>query len=399
MTRARDLLPSRRRALTGFAVFGLVAGSVLTLAGSASADTVPPGSTVDQQNTTGFTCFIATVAGQTFTPSVSGMLTAVSLNVTSSGVDPSNIDIESTTGGVPSGTILTTASFSAPLNGPLVFATPVHLTAGTDYAIVIESPNTLSCTNTNPYLAGGYVYFTGGVWSLDPVYDLQFATYMDSSVPSGVAGSAYTSQDVAAAIPLTATSTAGPISSYDLEVAPTHGSVSISGSTATYTPTTGYFGGDSFSFTATNVNGISDPRTVTVQVGSPVSALSVSTIVAGGQLTVTGSGLPPNATEQITLNSSPVLLTTVTTSAAGAFSKLVTIPASTAAGSHTITVTGTSGVDPAAAPLTVTAAIALAASGTDPGWLVALAVALLGLGLVARRYRHDRGGYSEVVNG
>ncbi|MEO6533910.1 MAG: Ig-like domain-containing protein [Pseudolysinimonas sp.] len=384
MTRARAI-PSRRGALTGLAVLGLVAGSVFALSGPASAAAVPPGSTIDQQNTNGtINCNVGPAVGQTFTAGVSGMLTAVSLNGVTSSVDPSTVDIETTTGGVPTGTILTSASFSSSLNGPLVFATPVHLTAGSVYAIVLESADTVNCTNTNPNTTGAYVYFSGGVWNADGFYDLQFATYMDSSVPLGVAGTAYTSQNVAATVPLTATTTVGPITSYQPEILPLHGTLSITGSTATYTPTTGYFGSDSFAYTATNGNGPSDPRSISVQVGSPASSLSVSTVIAGGQLTVSGSGLPPNVTEQITLNSSPVLLTTVTTSAAGAFSKVVTIPAATVAGSHTITVTGTSGVDPAAAPLTVTAA-ALAATGTDPGWLVALAAALLALGAVAAR--------------
>ena len=314
------------------------------------------------------------------------MLTAVSLNVISSGSDPSNVDIETTTGGLPSGTILASASFSAPLSAPLVFGTPVHLTAGTLYAIVVESPSNFDCTNTNSYAAGNFVYFSGGVWNTDPLFDFQFATYLNTSTPTAVAGSAYTSRELATAIPLTATTTVGSITSYNLEVAPTHGMVSITGSTATYTPTPGYFGADFFSFTATNANGPSGPATVSVQVGSPASSLSTSTVVAGGQLTVSGSGLPPNATEQITLNSTPVLLTSVTTSAAGTFSKVVTIPAGTAGGSHTITVTGTSGIDPAAAPLTVTAA-QLAATGTDPGWPALFGGAMLALGAIVVRVR------------
>ena len=392
-----DLLaPSRRRALAAVAALGLAAAAVFAVAAPASADSVPSGSTIDQQSNASGNCGTAVPLAQTFTAGVTGMLTAVALHLYSSGVDPSTVDIETTTAGEPSGTVLTSFSFTAPLDGVRVLPTSVRLTSGTQYAIVVESPGQFDCDFTNAYAGGSVVSFSGGAWDAPGPIDFNFATYMDTSVPTATAGSAYTSEGVTAVIPLSATSTAGAVTAYSLEIAPTHGSVSISGANASYTPAPGYFGSDSFSFTATNGNGISNPAFVSVQVGSPVSSLSVSTVVAGGQLTVTGSGLPPNATEQITLNSTPVLLTTVTTSATGTFSQLVTIPAATAAGSHTITVTGTSGVDPAAAPLTVTAAAVLAATGTDPAWPAALAVALLGLGAVALRVRRDRGGYSEA---
>ncbi|MGC6751801.1 Ig-like domain-containing protein, partial [Escherichia coli] len=51
--------------------------------------------------------------------------------------------------------------------------------------------------------------------------------------------------------------------------APTKGTVTISGTTATYVPTAGAFGADSFTYTATGPGGASQPATVTVTIATP----------------------------------------------------------------------------------------------------------------------------------
>jgi len=99
------------------------------------------------------------------------------------------------------------------------------------------------------------------------------------------------------------------------------------------------------------------------------------------------------------LHSDPVLLSSQVASAAGGASVTVTIPATTVAGSHTITVLGgTSGLQ-ASAALTVLAAAgsgasgSLASTGIDLGPLFALALALLAIGagviVMARRLREQ----------
>ncbi|HJW03531.1 MAG TPA: Ig-like domain-containing protein, partial [Azospira sp.] len=60
----------------------------------------------------------------------------------------------------------------------------------------------------------------------------------------------------------------GVASSVAVASAPSHGSVQVSGVTLSYTPTAGYRGTDTFTYTATNVTGTSAPATVTVQVMS-----------------------------------------------------------------------------------------------------------------------------------
>jgi LPXTG-motif cell wall-anchored protein len=92
----------------------------------------------------------------------------------------------------------------------------------------------------------------------------------------------------------------------------------------------------------------------------PVKASS-TTVTAGGQITLSGNGWKAGSTVTLTLNSTPVALGTATVDASGAFTKTVTIPADTAAGTHTITVSGT---DPAGAPRTVSVTITVSAAAT-----------------------------------
>ncbi|NYT39178.1 tandem-95 repeat protein [Sphingomonas sp. R-74633] len=79
-----------------------------------------------------------------------------------------------------------------------------------------------------------------------------------------------------AAVPYNSAGTAidlsGSISGVHTGIAtstPSHGTVTITNDVVTYTPTTGYFGLDSFTYTATGPGGTSPPATVTVTVGNP----------------------------------------------------------------------------------------------------------------------------------
>jgi hypothetical protein len=64
-------------------------------------------------------------------------------------------------------------------------------------------------------------------------------------------------------------SPSGQYTSLQVASAPAHGSASISGTTATYTPSQSYYGADSFTYTASGPSGTSLPATVSVNVGNP----------------------------------------------------------------------------------------------------------------------------------
>jgi hypothetical protein len=58
-------------------------------------------------------------------------------------------------------------------------------------------------------------------------------------------------------------------SSFDIQTAPAHGTASVSAAgAASYTPAAGFSGTDSFTYTATNANGVSPGSTVTVDVAA-----------------------------------------------------------------------------------------------------------------------------------
>ncbi|PRB03506.1 metallophosphoesterase [Microbacterium sp. MYb72] len=133
--------------------------------------------------------------------------------------------------------------------------------------------------------------------------------------------------------------------------------------------------------------------------------LSAASVVAGGTVSVTGTGFAADAKLALELHSDPVSLGTVEADANGAFTRTVTIPASTPAGAHALVAVLPDGTE-VTAPITVTAASTgevvtpggatggaakgdLATTGADSTPYIVTAVVLLalGLGLVALRRR------------
>ncbi len=173
---------------------------------------------VDQQNTSigtsGVGITVTTWGGQTFTPSVNGLLTAADLNLFCSGCTGTTpnltLSLRATSGGLPTGADLATGTITGFGNGGVAsyfhvtFSPQVALTAGTMYAMVIRptanpSPGTYALTRSGTSTAGNNVYpggtrvsgaTSGTVWSIPLTggvsTDAGFVTYMDSGYgPSG----------------------------------------------------------------------------------------------------------------------------------------------------------------------------------------------------------------------
>lgn len=90
---------------------------------------------------------------------------------------------------------------------------------------------------------------------------------------------------------------------------------------------------------------------------APAATLSTggtTTFTVGDRVPLTATGLAANTMYEIVLHSDPVLLDTVTTDTAGAFSTSVVIPAGTPAGSHTLQVETADGEAVLALGITVT---------------------------------------------
>jgi len=159
---------------------------------------------IDQQNltvsTSGFGFSNVAWVAQTFTPAVTGQLTRVDLDLfcaSCSGANPNiTVSIRNTTGDVPSGADLATATipgFNSPSGGFFAanFGAPPTLTAGTRYAIVFrlvaarigtQAYVTSTAGGQGPYANGRRATSanSGGTWTGDSTRDLGFITYMNS---------------------------------------------------------------------------------------------------------------------------------------------------------------------------------------------------------------------------
>ncbi len=141
-----------------------------------------------------------------------------------------------------------------------------------------------------PSTAGAYSFSVKATDSSTGTAATQTVSYslgISEAVPIAAAASASTAYNTATAIDLTAKLTGGPATSVSVASPPAHGTATASGKVITYTPTTGYNGPDSFSYTATGPGGTSAPATVTVTVGAPTLTLSPSAgSLTAGQVSV-----------------------------------------------------------------------------------------------------------------
>ncbi|WP_288193909.1 autotransporter domain-containing protein [uncultured Phyllobacterium sp.] len=114
--------------------------------------------------------------------------------------------------------------------------------------------------------------------------------------------------------------------------APAHGTATASGMSITYTPASGYTGPDSFTYTATNLDGTSAPATVTVTVSPPTMTLSPA-----GSLPDASSGSVYSQTFSAGGGTAPYTFSI----AAGSLPNGMTLNAATGALTGTPTVSGT----------------------------------------------------------
>ncbi len=113
-----------------------------------------------------------------------------------------------------------------------------------------------------------------------------------------------------------------------------------------------------------------------------VVTLTAAEVRAGGSLQVAATGLTAGGPVVVELHSAPVRLAALTSDASGAVAASVTVPASTAVGTHTVVVRDVTGGAVGTATLRVLAAVddPLATTGFG-GWLLgALALSLVVVG-------------------
>lgn len=200
MTQLRDGRPRHRRAAaTTAAALAVSMGALVT--GAAPAGAAGP---VDQQQTViDFPIAppsVPPVAAQTFTSAVAGLLDQVDIAIERSSGDTSGIftvEIQTLAGGAPSGTVVTSGTVAASAvtvssggddaNMPLVAVplTPVQISAGQSFAIVISHPTDEWFTSLafNDHYTGGELLLDNGLggWaSISPDTDMAFRTHVSA---------------------------------------------------------------------------------------------------------------------------------------------------------------------------------------------------------------------------
>ena len=166
-------------------------------------------------------------------------------------------------------------------------------------------------------------YANGGVYTIDGL-DVRF-NYTSTDVtltivPVAITQSISTNENTAASGTLTASGTDSNPLTYAVVSGPTEGTLtSFNASTGafTYTPTAGYYGGDSFTFTVTDNGATSASATVsiTVIIGTPiVTGLSTTLGAVAGGTSVTVTGNDFNSATAVDFNSTTAATFTVNSS-------------------------------------------------------------------------------------
>lgn len=96
-----------------------------------------------------------------------------------------------------------------------------------------------------------------------------YAVMINPALPIAGPKSVTVAFDKAGQIDLSGALSGGPAETLTITVPPSHGTATLNGSTVTYTPAAGYFGSDSFSYTASNASGTSAAAAVTIAVNPP----------------------------------------------------------------------------------------------------------------------------------
>ena len=121
-----------------------------------------------------------------------------------------------------------------------------------------------------------------------------------NTAPTATAASATTNEDVATAITLVGTDAEGDALTYSLATQPAHGTVTLVGNKAAYTPAKDYNGTDSFTFTVSDGKATSAPASVSLTVKAVNDAPTANagadqTVNPGVSVSLTGVGTDVDA--------------------------------------------------------------------------------------------------------
>ena len=187
-----------------------------------------------------------------------------------------------------------TVTAISPANGSTAGGTTVTITGtgfalatavnfGSTAAAAFTVVNATTITATSPAGTGIVdvtVTNSGGTSAAGAPDRFSFATAPVAGTKTVTA--AYNSSSATStAIDLSSVITGGTATGVTVTNPTGHGSTSVSGTTVTYTPTTGYYGVDSFSYTANGLGGTSSAAAVSITVSAPTIAVSPASPPAG----------------------------------------------------------------------------------------------------------------------
>jgi uncharacterized protein YhjY with autotransporter beta-barrel domain len=245
-------------------------------------------------------------------------------------------------------------------DGVAIVTAPAHGTASVAGDIVTYTPT------AGYFGADSFTYSATGPGGTSAPATVS-VTVATPAVPTAAAGTVDVGYDSAGqAIPL---QPSGVYTTVAIATAPTKGTVTLSGTTATYVPTPGSFGADSFTYTATGPGGTSAPATISVTIATPAtpgatgSTVDVAYDSAGQAVTLQPSGVYTT----VAIASAP---TKGTVSLSGTTATYVPAPGSFGADSFTYTATGPGGTS---APATVSVTVATPATPGAAGRAVDVA--------------------------
>ncbi|WP_422403825.1 putative Ig domain-containing protein [Pseudomonas sp. GZD-209] len=271
------------------------------------------------------------------------------------------------------------------VQAPTVTLTPASLigaTVGTAYSTTISASGgsaPYSYSLSNGSLPNGLALSPGGSLTGTPSAAGSFTFTVQAADNTGFTGDRTYTLTVASQTPIAgavsatvaANSTANPITlslsggaaiSVAVGTGPSHGTALVSGLTISYTPTPGYSGSDSFTYTATGIGGTSAPATVTLSVSAPTLAISPATPGLGDAT----QGVPYSASLATTGGTAPYSYSL----GSGSLPAGLTLDGATGIISGTATTLATS-------TFTITVSDALGASGSRSYNLQVLAQAIV----------------------
>jgi uncharacterized repeat protein (TIGR01451 family) len=178
---------------------------------------------------------------------------------------------------------------SGVFTGVTVASAPLHGTATIDGTTLTYTPETDYIGPVSFTIVAQGVGTAQGFASVDLTVAAPAAPVAQNL--SGVAV-AYNSAGTEIDLPVTGVFSSVAVTS------PSHGAVTLAGTIATYTPAAGYFGADSFTFTATGPGGTSSAATVGLTVATPAAP----TVQSPNAISLTITEAQPNPTATIDLS-------------------------------------------------------------------------------------------------